>query len=98
MPAPVLLVTGALTGIGRAPALAFAREEAKVVASGRREEEGEKLVEALRSIGAEAVFGLTDIRKEADVQSLIEWTVVVAALSCGFGGVMAASRPRTCFP
>src|SRR5580692_9179416 len=75
MSAPVVLVTGALTGIGRATALAFAREGAKVVASGRREKEGKKLVEELRSLGAEAEFRLTDVRKETDVQSLVEWTV-----------------------
>src|SRR5258708_11473478 len=75
MSTPVVIVTGALTGIGRATALAFAREGAKVVASGRREEEGKKLVEELRSLGAEAEFRLTDVRKEADVQSLIDWTV-----------------------
>ena len=75
MSAPVVLVTGALTGIGRATALAFAREGAKVVASGRREEQGKDLVEELRSLGAEAEFRLTDVRKEADVQGLIEWTV-----------------------
>jgi NAD(P)-dependent dehydrogenase (short-subunit alcohol dehydrogenase family) len=75
MSAPVVLVTGALTGIGRATALAFAREGAKVVASGRREEEGKKIVEELRSLGAEAEFRLTDVRKETEVQSLVEWTV-----------------------
>jgi NAD(P)-dependent dehydrogenase (short-subunit alcohol dehydrogenase family) len=75
MSAPVVLVTGALTGIGRATALAFAREGAKVIASGRRAEEGKKLVEELRSLGTEAEFRLTDVRKETEVQSLIEWTV-----------------------
>ena len=75
MSAPVVLVTGALTGIGRATALAFAREGAKVVASGRREEEGKKHAEERRSLGAEAEFRLTDVRKETEAQSLVEWTV-----------------------
>jgi NAD(P)-dependent dehydrogenase (short-subunit alcohol dehydrogenase family) len=42
MTTPVVLITGALTGIGRATALAFAREGAQLVVSGRREEEGQK--------------------------------------------------------
>jgi NAD(P)-dependent dehydrogenase (short-subunit alcohol dehydrogenase family) len=71
----VVLITGALTGIGRATAMAFAREGAKVVASGRSKAEGDQLVAELRTVGAEAEFRLTDVRKEADVQSLIEWTV-----------------------
>jgi len=48
MAAPVVLITGALTGIGRATALAFAQEGARVVVSGRRDEEGKKLVGELR--------------------------------------------------
>jgi NAD(P)-dependent dehydrogenase (short-subunit alcohol dehydrogenase family) len=55
--------------------MAFAREGAKVVASGRSKAEGDQLVAELRTVGAEAEFRLTDVRKEADVQSLIEWTV-----------------------
>jgi NAD(P)-dependent dehydrogenase (short-subunit alcohol dehydrogenase family) len=48
MTTPVVLITGALTGIGRATALAFAREGARIVISGRHEEEGEKLVNETR--------------------------------------------------
>jgi NAD(P)-dependent dehydrogenase (short-subunit alcohol dehydrogenase family) len=75
MTGPVVLITGALTGIGRATALAFAREGAKVVVSGRREEEGKKLAEELRALGGEADFRLTDVRHEEDVRGLVEWTV-----------------------
>jgi NAD(P)-dependent dehydrogenase (short-subunit alcohol dehydrogenase family) len=75
MTGPVVLITGALTGIGRATALAFSREGAKVVVSGRREEEGKKLAEELRALGAEAEFRLTDVRHEEDVRGLVEWTV-----------------------
>ena len=51
---PVVLITGALTGIGRATAFAFAKEGSRIVISGRREEEGKKLVAELRKLGAEA--------------------------------------------
>src|ERR1700724_3225983 len=75
MSSPVVLITGALTGIGRATALAFAREGADVVVSGRRDEEGNKLVAELRSLGAEAEFIRSDVRHEEDVRTLIDKTV-----------------------
>jgi NAD(P)-dependent dehydrogenase (short-subunit alcohol dehydrogenase family) len=75
MTTPVVLITGALTGIGRATALAFAEEGAHLVVSGRREEEGQKLVAELRKVGAEAEFVRSDVRQEAEVQSLVDKTV-----------------------
>ena len=75
MGTPVIIITGALTGIGRATALAFAREGATVVVSGRREAEGKALENELRSLGAEAAFILADVRYEDDVRNLIEQTV-----------------------
>src|SRR5216684_4018934 len=75
MNTPVVLITGALTGIGRATALAFAREGARIVISGRRDEEGEKLVGELRKLGAEAEFVRSDVRHEDDVRSLVDKTV-----------------------
>ncbi|MBV8130644.1 MAG: glucose 1-dehydrogenase [Planctomycetaceae bacterium] len=75
MTSPVVLITGALTGIGRATAQAFAREGARIVVSGRRDEEGKKLADELRAAGAEAEFRRTDVRHEDDVRSLVDWTV-----------------------
>jgi NAD(P)-dependent dehydrogenase (short-subunit alcohol dehydrogenase family) len=72
---PVVLVTGALTGIGRATALAFAQQGASVVVSGRRDDAGEALVTELRALGAEAEFVRADVRHESDVQNLVDKTV-----------------------
>jgi NAD(P)-dependent dehydrogenase (short-subunit alcohol dehydrogenase family) len=71
----VVLITGALTGIGRATALAFAGNGATVVASGRREAEGRALEAELRSAGAEAVFIQADVRREDDMRRLVDQTV-----------------------
>src|ERR1700680_2101720 len=72
---PVVLITGALTGVGRATALAFAREGASVVVSGRRDDAGQALVAELRALGAEAQFIRADVRRENDVQNLVDETV-----------------------
>jgi NAD(P)-dependent dehydrogenase (short-subunit alcohol dehydrogenase family) len=75
MSSSVVLITGALTGIGRATALAFAREGARVVVSGRREEVGQALASELRTAGAEAEFVGADVRHEDDVRNLVDKTV-----------------------
>lgn len=72
---PVVLITGALTGIGRATAIAFAREGNRVVVSGRREEAGQALAAELRALGAEAEFLRADVRFEAEVRNVVEQTV-----------------------
>jgi len=70
-----VLITGALTGIGRAAAVAFAREGANIVVSGRHEDKGAELVAELRGLGAEAEFIKADDRREDEVKSLIDGTV-----------------------
>jgi NAD(P)-dependent dehydrogenase (short-subunit alcohol dehydrogenase family) len=72
---PVVLVTGGLTGIGRAAALAFAKDGAKVVVSGRRDAEGQALASELRATGAEAEFIRADVRFEDDVRNLVDGTI-----------------------
>src|ERR1700733_13797650 len=75
MNTPVVLITGALTGIGRATALAFAKEGARIVIAGRRDEAGQKLVAELREIGIEAEDWRADVRHEEDVRHLVNRTV-----------------------
>jgi NAD(P)-dependent dehydrogenase (short-subunit alcohol dehydrogenase family) len=75
MAAPVVLITGALAGIGRATALAFARHGARLVVSGRRDDAGAALVRELRELGIEAEFVRADVREEADVEALVDRAV-----------------------
>ncbi len=78
MDKPVVLITGALTGIGRATAIPFAREGARVVVSGRRETEGKALEAELRRLDAEAAFIQADVRREDEedeVRELVDQTV-----------------------
>ena len=71
----VALVTGGTSGIGKATALAFAKEGAKVVLSGRRETEGLAVVNEITSTDGTAHFVRADASKEADVKRLVEETV-----------------------
>jgi len=72
---PIVLITGALTGIGRATALAFAREGASLVVSGRRDDAGHALAAELRALGVRAEYLRADVRHETEVRSLVEQTV-----------------------
>jgi NAD(P)-dependent dehydrogenase (short-subunit alcohol dehydrogenase family) len=71
----VVLITGALTGIGRAAAVAFAKHGAKVVVAGRHDDVGNALAKELRSLGTEAEFINADVRKEEDVRNMVDRTV-----------------------
>ncbi len=75
MSKPVVLITGALTGIGRATAIAFANEGASLVVSGRREDAGNALAAELRGLGIEAAFIRADVRHEDEVRRLFEEAV-----------------------
>jgi NAD(P)-dependent dehydrogenase (short-subunit alcohol dehydrogenase family) len=75
MSSPVVLITGALTGIGRATALAFGHEGARVVVSGRHDDAGQKPAIELRNLGAEAGFVRTDVRPEDEVKNFVDKTI-----------------------
>ena len=71
----VALVTGASSGIGRATAIAFGKEGARVVVAARRVREGEETAQMVRDAGGEAIFLKTDVSRALEVQSLVEQTV-----------------------
>jgi NAD(P)-dependent dehydrogenase (short-subunit alcohol dehydrogenase family) len=71
----VVMITGALTGIGRAAAISFARAGNRIVVSGRKADAGQALASELRSIGAEAEFVQADVRREQDVRRLVDRAV-----------------------
>jgi len=67
----VALITGGNAGIGRATAIEFARLAAKVVITGRRENEGHQVVEEIKASGGDAIFVKTDVSKERDVAAMV---------------------------
>lgn len=71
----VVLVTGGTSGIGRETAIQFAKHSARVVVSGRRATEGEKVVQEIRKAGGEGFFVQADVAIEADVKRLVDTTV-----------------------
>jgi len=101
MSTQVVLVTGGLTGIGRATALAFASEGAQVVVSGRRDEEGQKLASEIRKLGAKSEFVHADVRREEDLRNLVDKAVAlygrldVAVNAAGTEGVPGPVMEQT---
>ncbi|PSB49497.1 short chain dehydrogenase [Cyanosarcina cf. burmensis CCALA 770] len=73
----VALVTGGTSGIGRATAIAYAQQQAKVVVVGRRIDEGEETVRSIKEAGGEAIFVQADVAKEADVEAMVDKAVGV---------------------
>lgn len=71
----VVLITGGSSGIGRAAALAFAAEGARVVVASRRTEESTETVDLVRAAGGEAIFVKADVAVASEVEQLVQKTV-----------------------
>src|SRR6476659_9105610 len=71
----VVLITGGTSGIGRATAVAFARDGAKVVVTGRRIEEGQETVRQIKAAGGEGLFVQTDITQAEQVKAMVDKTL-----------------------
>ena len=94
----VAIVTGATAGIGRATALAFAKDGAKVAVAGRRESEGVAVVAEIKAAGGEACFVKTDVSVEADSKNLVDKTLAAyGRLDFAFNnaGIFADTGPVT---
>ena len=81
----VAVITGGNSGIGKATALAFAREGARVVVAARRQEEGDETANLIRAQGGDAIFIQTDVTQAAQVQAMVERIVeTFGRLDCAF--------------
>jgi NAD(P)-dependent dehydrogenase (short-subunit alcohol dehydrogenase family) len=92
----VALVTGGTSGIGRATAIALAREGADVVITGRRETEGEQVLQQIHDAGAKGLFIRSDVTHEADIVNTVEQTVTTFGhLDIAFNnaGIEGAAAP-----
>lgn len=92
----VIIVTGAGSGIGRATAIAFAQEGAKVVVSDFHEQEGQETVSQIRSLGAEAYFIKCDVSQESQVKELVEKTIQkYGRLDCAYNNAGIEGAPSS---
>jgi NAD(P)-dependent dehydrogenase (short-subunit alcohol dehydrogenase family) len=71
----VSIITGGSSGIGRATAVALAKEGVKVTVAARRAKEGEETVRLVKEAGSEGIFMKTDVANEDDVRSMVDKTV-----------------------
>ena len=91
----VALITGGASGIGRATALAFAREGAKLIIADRNEEGGQQTVHLIKENGGEAIFVKTDVAQATAVEALISKAVeTYGRLDCAHNNAGIGSRPR----
>jgi NAD(P)-dependent dehydrogenase (short-subunit alcohol dehydrogenase family) len=91
----VALVTGGASGIGRATALAFAREGAKLVIADMNAEGGQQTVHMITENGGEATFVQVDVSKAREVEAMISKAVeTYGRLDCAHNNAGIGSRPR----
>jgi NAD(P)-dependent dehydrogenase (short-subunit alcohol dehydrogenase family) len=92
----VALVTGGTSGLGRSAAVAFAREGAKVIVTGRRAKEGQETVEMAKAAGGEATFVPADLSKPGDIEALAGACAdIYGGLDCAFNNAGIDGTIRT---
>jgi len=92
----VALITGGGSGIGRATALLFAKEGAKVVVADYNTEGGERTVRMIKDAGGEAVFHAADVSSPTDVEALVTKKVAsYGRLDCAFNNAGIEGQTAT---
>ena len=90
----VAIVTGGNSGIGKATAIQFAQEGAKVTIAARRVEEGQQVAQEIRGSGGDAIFVQTDVSIESDVEAMVAKTVeTYGRLDCAFNNAGTGGGP-----
>jgi len=91
----VALITGGASGIGRATALTFAREGAKLIIADMNEDGGQQTVHMIAEQGGEATFVQVDVSRATEVEAMISKTVqTYGRLDCAHNNAGIGSRPR----
>lgn len=92
----VVIITGAASGIGRATALAFAQEGAKVVLSDRIEKEGLETLKMIKNKGGEGIFIQCDVSSENDVKNMVAKTLEkYGRLDCAYNNAGIEGTPSS---
>jgi NAD(P)-dependent dehydrogenase (short-subunit alcohol dehydrogenase family) len=92
----VAIVTGGSSGIGRATAVALAKEGVRIIVGDRRANEGEETVQIVKEAGGDGICIKTDVANEDDVKALVEKTVkVYGRLDYAFNNAGIAETPTS---
>jgi len=90
----VALITGGSSGIGRAAALAFARQGSRVVVAARSPDRGEAVVREIEALGGSAIFISTDVSNADQVRALVSHTVErFGRLDCAMNNAASVEEP-----
>lgn len=90
----IALITGGASGIGRATALAFAREGANVVVADLQQELGEKVAAEARDLGGDSVYVNADVTREDQISAMVNDTVErFGGLDCAVNNAGTSGKP-----
>lgn len=101
---PVIIITGATSGIGKASSFVFAQAGYRLVLAGRRAEKGQAVADEIRKQGHEAIFKQTDVTNDEDLDALVATTKAsygrldVLFNNAGVESILSLVDPVSCCP